>query len=622
MSNPLSLGGLISGMNTESMIRQIMELERAKLYSKENQKSQLEARQKAWSDVRSSLSTLRSKLDSLRLPFTFRARTATLTDESVASVTASTGALLTTYSLSVSQLAQAHVVSHTDATTQDTANTALGVTGSFNIGIGTDLAQIDVASTDTLNSLADKINAAKKGVSASVVKVTISGADKYRLVLTSSETGTDNAIVMQDVTAGTLQNLGFKDGTNAYTNVLSAAANAIFTLNSVNYERSSNTVDDVVPGLTITLKKQGADANTQFTIGLDADKVLSAVKSWIEAVNSTQDLLNKVSAYDADKKVGGPLSGDNLIRNLQRVIRSSLSNVVAGLPTDMNRLSQIGITTGAYDTADYGKVIIDEAKFKEMLTQDAEGVAKLFGALQNNPALSTEGATVALSAGSSTAAGYDLADVINDVTDSDRFGTAGGGWKSGAAPTTSAPQGFEITFSGTKLIDNITLYQPDPSDFPASDYGLKDFTLEYWDDATSTWKTIESVTNFGGTSGTWEFDPISTSKVRVQITATYNNYEARVTELKVGEYNNGAAIDQYRYIRSVFETESGALDVKDATLTKQLDQVNDQIDRIEEQLAEREERLRQQFARMEQALARLRNQGNAFLMQMLGTTTM
>ncbi|MFZ5826806.1 MAG: flagellar filament capping protein FliD [Bacillota bacterium] len=617
MSN-LSLGGLVSGMNTESLIRQIMELERAKLTSKESQRSQLAARQKAWSDVRSSLSTLRTKVDSLRLPFTFRSRTATLTDPSVASVTASTGALLTTYSLSVSQLAQAHVVSHTDATTKDTANTALGVSGSFEIGLGTDLQQIDVSTTDTLNSLADKINAAKKGVSASVVKVTISGADKYRLVLTSSKTGTDNAIVMNDVTVGTLESLGFKSA-GVYSNQLSEAKNAAFTLNSVAYERSTNTVDDVVPGLSITLKKQGADANTQFTIGLDTEKVLSAAKSWAEAVNSTQDLLAKMSSYNADTKTAGILNGDGTVRNLQRMIRSSISNVVAGLPAEMNQLSQIGITTGAYGSSDYGKVVIDEAKFLEMLSKDSEGVAKLFGALQNNPALSTEGGTVALLAGSSTAAGYDLADVINDVTDSDRFGTAGGGWKSGAAPTTAAPQGFEITFGGSKTIDSISLYQPDPTDFPASSHGLKDFTLEYWDDATSSWQTIETVTSFGGTSKTWEFDPITTTKVRLSITATYNDYEARVTEFKVGEYNNGAAIDQHRYLRSIFEIETGTLDVKDATLTKQIDRVNDQIDRIQAQLVEREDQLRRQFARMERALANLKSQGNALLMQLMGS---
>lgn len=618
MTNPLSLGGLVSGLNTDSLIGKIMEVERARLYSKENEKSQLQAKQKAWGDVRSSLSAVRSKLDALRYPFIFRSRQVTMTDESVASVSASSGAMLTTYTLSVSQLAQAHVVSHTDASTKNSPNDALSVTGSFNIGIGTSLNQIDLTSTDTLNSLADKINAANVGVSASIVKVTISGADKYRLVLTSSKTGTDNAIVMNNVTAGTLESLGIKDASSNYTNVLSAAANATFTLNGVAYERSTNTVDDVVPGLTITLKKQGAGAATQFTVGLDADKVVEAVKGWLDSVNSTQDLLKRVSDYNPDTKQAGILSGESLVRNQQRMIRSSISNVVAGLPADMNRLSQVGINTGSWGTADYGKVVIDEAKFKEMLIKDAEGVARLFGALRNNPALAPNGGTVALNSGSSTATNYALNDVINDVTDSDRFGTAGGGWKSGAAPTISAPQGFTITFNGAKTIDQLTLYQPDPTGFPASTYGLKDFTLEYYDAGTATWKTLETVTNFGGTSQTWDFDPVTTSQVRIQVTATYNNYEARVTELKVGEYNNGAVIDQYRYLRSVFETETGALDVKDDTLTKRIERANDQIDRIEQQLVEREERLRQQFARMEQAMARLKTQGSAFAMQMIG----
>ena len=618
----LSIGGLISGTNTESLIYKIMEVERTRLYTKEAERSNLQAKQKAWESVRSSISTLRSKLDTLRFPFIFRSRSVTMTDSSVADVTAASGAALTTYSLSVSKLAQAHVVSHTDATTKSTLTDTLGFDGSFNIGLGSATKLVSFTQNDTLSSLADKINAAGAGVNASVVKVTVSNADAYRLVLTSSKTGTANAVVMTDATAGTLQSLGIKDASNNYTNVLSTAEDATFKLNGIDYTRSTNTVNDIVSGLSMTLKKQGADATTQFTVGIDADKVLEAVKGWIDAVNSTQDLLKKLSDYNPDTKQAGVLNGEGLIRSLQRQIRSSVSNVVTGLPADLNQMFQVGITTGAYGTDNYGKVVIDEAKFKEKLIEDADGVAKLFGAMQNNPALPANGGSVALNAGSATdtsdpAKIFDINDVINGVTDGARFGSTGGGWQSANPPSMGA-QGFTLSLSGAKTIDSITLFQPDPSDTPASTHGLKDFLLEYYDSATLTWKTIESVTNFGGASKRFEFDPITTDQVRISVTATHNDHKVRITEMQIGEYNNGAAIDMYRYVRSILQSQSGALDAKDTTLTKQVDRVNEQIERIEKQLVEREERLRLQFARMEQALAKLRSQGSAFAMQMAG----
>lgn len=618
----ISLGGLISGVSTDDLIRKIMQAESERLRSQLNQQSRLEAKQRAWRDVRSSLSTLQSKLNTLRYPWVYGSRQVTLTDETVASMTASSGAALTTHSLTVTILAQTHVVSHTDATAQTSANDALNKTGRFNIGIGSTTAEVEVVAGDTLNSLADKINNANVGVRADVVKVTIDGAEKYRLTLTSSETGTSNAVVMTDVTGyeGTVQNLGFKDGTNAWTNQLSVAQDATFTLNGVDYTRSTNTVDDAIAGLSITLKKAGS---TQATVGLDSGKVLDSVKSWIEAVNSSQDLLKKLSDYNSETKEAGVLNGESLIRNLQRNIRSAISNVVTGLPSGWNRLSEVGITTGAFGTADYGKVVIDEAKFKEKLAEDPDAVARLFGAMRKNVALASNNGTIAMDGTTTTAAGsYDIADVINGVTDGDRFGSTGGGWMSADKPSSGA-QGFTITFDGAKTIDQITLYQASTDAEPASTHGLKNFTLEYYDDATATWKTLKTVENFGGgVSAVYDFDAVTTSKVRLSVTATHNDHNVRITEFQVGEYNNGAAIDMYRYIRSTLETTTGALDTRDKTLTQQIDHIKDRIDRIEEQLAQREERLRAQFTRMEQAMARLRSQGSAFTMQLAGMSMM
>lgn len=598
-----AVGGLISGADTGTLIKQIMEAERGRLYTRQNEQSQLEAKRKAWNDVRSALSKLSSKVDALRMAYSYRARKVTYSEETIASITAASGAALTNHSLTVSKLAQAHVVTISDAATRADANEALNVAGDLVIGAGTKSATVTINATDTLNSVADKINAAKVDVRADVVRVTIGGAEKYRLVLTANSSGTANAIQMSGTPA---EGLGFKDAGGAWVSELSVAQDAEFDLNGVHFTRSTNVVSDALPGLTITLKKQGS---TTATVSLDADKVLESVKAWATEVNATQDLLAKLAAYDKDTKEAGVLNGDSLIRNLQRTIRSALSTVVSGMPAGMDRLSQIGVTTGAWGTSDYGKVVVDDAKFKEMLEKNTDGVATLFGALRNNVALSASGGSISAS---STGSGTPE-DLINGVTSSKRFGTAGGGWESANAPTAGSPETLTINFGAAKSIDEVNLY------FPTAGTSPKAFTLEYWDGTSfKQVPNIGQVKDFIGTSYDFSFDPITTSQIRLSFTDTNGGGRVQLTEVAANEFNKGTAIEMYRFLRPTLLSTTGTLDTRTDGIDKSITRIKDQITKIEEQLTKREETLRQQFARMEQAMAKMKSMGSAFAMQLAG----
>ncbi|OTA40973.1 MAG: hypothetical protein A6D92_11330 [Symbiobacterium thermophilum] len=76
----MRLGGLISGVDTETLISALLELERVRIYRQEEKQEQLEAKQKAWRDVRSALTNIQSKLDQLRFPTLFRSRKVELSD--------------------------------------------------------------------------------------------------------------------------------------------------------------------------------------------------------------------------------------------------------------------------------------------------------------------------------------------------------------------------------------------------------------------------------------------------------------------------------------------------------------------------------------------------------------
>jgi len=596
----LSLSGLISGVDTDAIIQKILELENRRIELQESRKAALQEKQRAWQQVRSSLTTLRSKLDAIRFASTYRARTVTLSDDSVATVTAGVGATLTTHRLEVVRLATAHVVGSKFV---DDATTKLGLEGVLKINDQT----ITIVASDNLYSIRDKINAANAGVAAEVVRVANAGTPQYRLVLTSKQTGTSGAIQIEDPDGvAQAEGLGFLDGSD-FANELVAAQNAEFVLDGIHYENySSNVITDVLPNLTITLKRTGT---TEITVSMDVDKVAGAIKEWVDALNETLTLLRNLTTYDAETKKAGALQGDSLARSLETALRGMLSSVsVVGGSGELSRLSDIGITTGRYGTADYGKVLLDTEKLKAALREDAEGVARVMGALRTNVALAANGGNVQASSVMDDGEHiYAAEDVINGETSSSRFGTAGGGWASSGTPSADNPEWLEISFAQA-TVDQVQLYLADAAN-------LKSYRLLY-KDADGQWQTLVEVEAHSGSYRIFEFDPVSTTGIRLEITATTDGGPVKgITELQVLEHNQGPALQMYRYVNAALGAQ-GSLSTRDDALTRQMADIDKQISRMTEQMAAREEALRRQFERLEAALAELQSQGTLLLAQL------
>lgn len=372
----MRLGGLISGADTETLISALMELERTRIYRQENQQVLLEQKQKAWRDVRTLLERIREKLDPLRLPMVFRARKVTVSDDAVVSVTAEPGAAQTSYAIEVIQLAQNHMVA-SEKMSLDATLTA----GSFQIGDDPDHV-VEVEDGDTLSTLASKINQLNAGVTAHVVSA---GNNEYRLILTSTKSGKDHRIALTPGQGTVLEQIGLADGVDEegkviFQYVLSEAQDAKIKLNGAEeFESSSNTFGNILPGISITVKKPSTEA-VLVTVDADPNKVVQAVKEWVSAFNAAQDQLKALSAYDTEKKTAGILNGDSLVRSIQFNLRAVLSREAEGTGMVFTMLSQVGIGYGAYGTADYGRIVVDEAKLKDALERDPEAVVRLFNA--------------------------------------------------------------------------------------------------------------------------------------------------------------------------------------------------------------------------------------------------
>jgi flagellar hook-associated protein 2 len=185
----INFTGLASGIDTEAIIQKMIALQTRPLQRLMVRKSELSARMGAYDQFRGLISNLQTAAGALSVKNAFNLIRANSSDTQVATVSASTDALPGTYELRVSKLAQAHKIvsgAHTSATAE------LGVSGQFMVNGKV----IELVASDTLSSIASKINAANAGVTASILN---GDNGQVFLTLTANETGANSRIQLADV---------------------------------------------------------------------------------------------------------------------------------------------------------------------------------------------------------------------------------------------------------------------------------------------------------------------------------------------------------------------------------------------------------------------------------------
>ena len=594
------LSGIASGLDWEALISKLMAVERKPILNLQARQKTFQDRSTAWKDINSRLYNLQTKADALKSSNTFYSKKAESSDTSVVGATASTGTSAGTYQVEVVRLAKAHTVMSAG---QTSATTALGVSGNPLIN-GKSVA---ITESDSLTSIRDKINStADIGVSASVVQVS---STEFRLVLTAKESGSAKSIVFQD-NANALLNLGVlvDDGT-VHANTIQEAEDAEIRVNSLTITRSSNTIADVIPGLTLQVRREGQTATV--TVSQDIDKAVDAVRAFVEQYNSTIDMIAVKSYYNKDTKSTGVLFGDGTVRQLQLRLKELVFNKVPGASSGLDCAQLVGLSSGAFGTSDANKLLLNESKLRNMLEQDLDAVARLFGATPVNVALASAGASATATDGSggpneyAPVSVYGAANVINGSTSSDFWGTVGGGWADNTPGV--YPDILEIDFGAARTIDKVKVWTLNSATYPAETYGIRDYTLQYYDG--SSWIDLASVT--GNTSGLviHEFEAVTTQKIRLHITATNgSNDYSRVVEVEAFQKNEGIGARLYAELKA-YTGSGGMLYQKQKTLEDQARTIGRQIERMQERLALREKSMKKQFRAMELALSRLKNQG-------------
>jgi flagellar hook-associated protein 2 len=253
----------------------------------------------------------------------------------------------------------------------------------FSTKSGSSAISISIGSGETsLSALRDKINAAGAGVSASIITDS-SGA---RLSLRSSATGAENAF---RITASETADDGDPTtGLSALAYDASAAsspmartmtsADAQVTVNGVPISSASNTLSNVIEGLTLNLSKT-TDVAVELTVASDKASVKTAVTDFITAFNAIASFIGAQTAYDSTTKTGGAMQGDQSTLALQSQLRAVINQASTGSST-WSRMSDIGITMQkdgslAADDTKLDNALGNLPEMKKLLAADGTGSA-------------------------------------------------------------------------------------------------------------------------------------------------------------------------------------------------------------------------------------------------------
>lgn len=382
----ISSPGVGSGLDVNSIVTQLVAIERQPIVHLQSQVSSLQTKLSAFGKLQSNLSALRDAASALTRAGTWNQTAGTSSDAASVVVTTDANSLPGSYSVEVAQLARAQsnisktYTAATDFVGEGTIHIELGAWGagsSFTPKPGA--AAVDISVGPPAKSLAevrDMINAAQAGITATV----LTDASGARLVFRSSATGAANGFKLtvtdgdgNSVDTSGLSALAYDPSVGVVTMAQAlAAANASALINGAPVSSASNTMSNVVDGMTLTFQRV-TSAAVQITTAPDKDAIRKKVEAFVSAYNDLNKELAAQTKYDSGSKNAGALQGDSAAVGLRAALRATLRGNSAA-STVFTRLADIGC-----DTQQDGSIKLDPSKLDNALANLGE-MKKLFAA--------------------------------------------------------------------------------------------------------------------------------------------------------------------------------------------------------------------------------------------------
>lgn len=733
----INFSGLSTGIDTDSIVKQLVNLAQRPVRLLQARQQQIQQQQIAINQIAATLAGFQAAAAALDSTTSFSSVKAISSDTAVATVSASLGAQPGNHTLQVTQLAQAHRLA---AAAQTSQTSPLGVSGQIVING----KAINVAASDTLQTLASNINSAKVGVNASIISTE---ANSYTLVLTSQNTGIANTVRLSDTGNGTIlrttlglinastsianpitngaasarfvdssSSIGtllgltapqsgtiqidgvnvnidfatdslsaiagkinaaaipgvtasivattdpvsgasmqelrivgastptFTDSNNILTNLgilsntptneLTVAKDATFVIDGLQATRSSNTISDVISGVTFTLLKDAGSPTTQITISSNLDAIKGNIKTFVDQYNQLVRSVKDLASYDPETKTGGPLFGDVTVQNVLDSVTQRVTDAISGLSGPYVALSQVGITLDQT-----GMLNMNDSELSRALETNLADVEKLFRAIgvATNSSVSYVSSTEKTRP--STSAGYAIY-----ITQAATQATLTAGMQHTADDN---PNVETLTFTGAQFGGGGYTLFLDPNST------LDDIVSKI--NANSTISAVLTASNVGGRltltakqyGSAYSFTVVSSQPaannnsgigntpvdaIGLDVAGTINGEAAtgkgqfltgntgnpnteglqiRVTSTVTGSlgtltFTKGAANLIKEYAAGSTDFISGTLTLYARAMDEQVSEIGEEIAALQERIKNEESRMRAEFAAMESAVAKIR----------------
>ncbi len=373
----ISFGGLGNGLDFGQVVDQLVKVQRLPIDQLSQKKATAQSKLTDYALLGGKLQALQSAGDALRLPTAFDRTSTTVSDETAVTASASSTATSGSYLVRVTQLAQSHQVTNKGATAVSSVTSDIVSGGSasftFRVGTGTDQT-VALSGTATLEDLQNGINDLGAGVTASIVNAGSETTPAYRVILTSTASGAGNAVtIVADGTTLDFMNGGGTGGVDT----LQAAQDAIAivgdpSLNPITLQRSSNTVTDAIPGVTLSLLKTTGSDTVSVNVIRDNGVVKENIKKFAEAYNDIVKFVNERTTYDVATKKGALFFAEPTAKGFLSQLRQALSAPVSGLTT-YSSVGEIG-----FKTERDGVITVNDAKLDSVLSTNYGEVKSLF----------------------------------------------------------------------------------------------------------------------------------------------------------------------------------------------------------------------------------------------------
>jgi flagellar hook-associated protein 2 len=385
-----ALGGG-SGIDTTNLVKQLVEVEKAPQQSRlDSKKETLDAQISAYGTLKSSLSEFQKILEPLADNDTFNARSVSFPETDVITPAAlDADAQTGSYQIEVIDVAQSQALAVNTAV--EDKNASLNTAGELTISLGAwtydgvdndnpvsfvenesqTAITLDITTDDSLQDVADKINAADSDVQASVLLVD----GNYQLMI-AAPSGEDNALRISANDTDLNNMFAFNETLHANVTETQQGNDAELKVNGLTVFRESNEVKDVIQGLEFTINKASPGDKFTFSISEDKSTAEDAIRGFVEAYNTFYETAKSLTGTSKDAETNqtsrGDLATDGSAKTLLNSIRGIISSAVPGV-SEFNALSNVGILTKLDGTLE----IVDK-DFKAALADNFDKVASIF----------------------------------------------------------------------------------------------------------------------------------------------------------------------------------------------------------------------------------------------------